>query len=807
MLNITCIGTVVQTSTHHGAMFGKPVIYPDNYTVERAVFSSSQQPAAQASKPTFTYKAPFTTSALASRDEPYFTATIRWVKGQPTFTITRSDNPTDKTYTDSKSATTAWRKALEDAIKDFPGRQAQLPAPADSKSKLQVNGIRLYGLHLKDVHDELLALPGGQAALDAAAAAASSTAALATSTVTAVAAELDACSTSLLSSYGSQSPSQSQAKTQRRHTISPTPKSSAKPPAEAHSSARSSKRRTTPSCRASVDKDASPAASTAGLGTTAIIRSQPLTDGAAIIPEKRRRTRRPKGLDEATATPESIAAIGGEAAAIMAAPPVKRRRTSSKKSLETARAPAVAPAPVSVTVVCPDCGSGDTPFCATTGRPHLPPPCTSCGLTTAFCPVAGQPHAGAVQRANRQRGEVHLPGAARKPRRRVSKQPPGANAAAGARGEVTAVTVAGTEDADGSAVDAGNGAVAARKPRRKRLRADDEAKQASVNGADASAVGAMEKPARTRRARKTKDWAAAAAPPSESFAEGTKAIRGDTAVASPAAVVVEAPPAPAEEPAYTYPLLRPPLTLREHHKATHLLQESWKVHYGDGPVLPAAVAAVPLGLVPAKRVAAAGANRRRKGHGGAAGGGAGGEEGKQSDDDEDGEEEETGGTRAKDGDDDGDSNGDRDTAKSGLSSAVGSPTSTAVAAVAVPTMVHPLEVTQLSTSVAGKRLSRFLVQYTSERTFLDLLKNSSSAADGCAGRKAPKRPAQQTAAGGDTGAEGEGDGGARTTADDGDGKHVVEASGASPTEEQQESVMREADAVDDAVPPTATASS
>lgn len=779
MLNITCIGTVVQTSTHHGVMFGKPVIYPDGYTMERAVFSSSKQPAAQAPKATFAYKAPSTTSAVVLKDEPYFTATIRWVSGQPTFTITRSDSPTDKTYTDSKSATTAWRKALEDAVKDFPGRQAQLPVPADPKSKLQVNGIRLYGLHLKDVHDELLPLPGGQAALDAAAA---SAAARATSTVTAVAAELDARSTSLLSSHGSRS--QSPTKTQPCHTTSPTPKSTSKQPAEAHSSARSSKRRTDPSRRASVDKDASPAASTAGVSATVIIGSQPLTDGAAIIPEKRRRTRRPKGLDEATATPESIAAIGGETAAIMTAAPVKRRRTSSKKSLGTARALAVAPAPVAVTVVCPDCGSGDTPFCATTGKPH----------------------AGAVQRENRQRGEVHLPGAARKLRRRASKQPLGAHAAAGAGGEVKAVIVTGAED-DGSAVDAGNVAAAARKPRRKRLRADNEAKQASGDGPGASADGTKEKPTRARRARKTKDGTAAAAPSSESLAEGTTVIRGDTAVVSPVAVVVEAPPVPAEEPAYTYPPLRPPLTLREHHKAAHLLQESWKVQYGDGPVLPAAVAAVPLALVPAKRVAAAGANRRRKGHGGAAVGGAGGEEGKQSDDDEDGGEEETGGARSKDGDDDGDPNVDKDTAKSGLSSAVGSPTSTAVAAVGVPTMVHPLEVTQLATSVAGKRLSRFLVQYTSERTFFDLLKNSSSAADGSAGRKTPKRPSQQTSAGGDAGAGGEGDGKAHTIANDGDEKHAVEVSGASPTGEQQASVMREANAVGSAVSSTATASS
>ncbi|CAJ1028187.1 hypothetical protein Q4I30_004770 [Leishmania utingensis] len=776
MLNITSIGAVVQSSTYCGAMFGKPIIYPDGYTIERAVFAPAQA-AAQAPKPTFTYKAPFTTSAAAMKDELYFTATIRWVKGYPTFTIARSDNPAEKIYTDIKSATTAWRKALEDAVKDFPGRQADLPVLSDSKSKLQVNGIRLYCLHLKDVHDELVALPGGQAAFDAAAAAA---AAPASSAVAADAAELDTRSTSLLSAPGSQSQSQSKARGHR--AVSPVPKSYAKGPTEAPSSAHSSKKRATPSRRASVDKDASSTASTASLSVTATIGSQPLKNGVAIGPAKRRQMPKLKGL-QAAVTTESTAVTSGETAASMDSLSVKRRRTPSNK-----RDPETKLAPAAVVVVCPDCGLGGTPFCATTGKPHLPPPCIKCGLTTAFCPATGQPHSGAVQRENRQRGEVHLPGAARKPWRRVSKQPLGAHAAAGTGGEVTAGTMIATQDGDGSAVDAGEGAGADKKPRRKRLRAEGGSRQRSSGGADVSTDGTKEKRARASRSRKAKDRALVSAPSTDPLAKGIEAIKGDAIAAS---VVVDAPP-PVEVLVHTYPPLRPPLTLREHHKAAHLLQESWKAQYGDGPVLPAAVGAVPLALVPAKRVAAAGANRRRRGRGGgAASDGASGEEVRQSDDGEGGEGKETRVARVKSGGyDDGDANSGTDTTKSGVCSTVGSPTSTTATAPAIPTMVHPLEVTQLATSVVGKRLSRFLLQYTSERTLFDLLKSSSAAADGGAGKKTPKQPVQQTSAGGETGAGGEGN-----------GEHAVDVSGASPREESQESVTHEVDGIDGAVPP------
>ncbi|KAG5476390.1 hypothetical protein LSCM1_04093 [Leishmania martiniquensis] len=770
MLNITSIGTVVPSATYCGTMFGKPIIYPDGYTIERSVFAPPEAEA-HALKPVFTYKASTGTWAATTSGELHFTATIRWVSGRPTFSITRSDNPAEKTYTDGKSATSAWRKAFEDAVKDFPARQVELAAPMDPKHKLRVNGIRLYCLHLKEVCDELLALPGGRVAFEAAAAA--SCAAPASSAVAVVASEIDARSTSLRSASGSQPLSQE--RTQRHRATSPMPKSCTKAPAEALGSARSSKRRATPSRCASVAKDASPSASVVSVGTAANIGGEPLAEGEGVGSTKKRRARQPKGVDKAAATAASTPAISGEAAGSMAAAPVKRQRTSSnKRGQEAPGAPSAVPPRLDVVVVCPECGLSGTTFCAATGKLHLPPPCMTCGLTTAFCPVTGHPHHVAAHRENRQRGEVHLPGAARRPRRRVAKQPPDMQAAALLDDEVTVVAAQG--GGSGAAVVVGEGEEgASKKTRRRRLRVEDATTQAPGNGADAT-----EKPTRARRARKVKDGAVSATQSSETLAERAEAAKGDAAAGSCTAVVLEGAPARVEEQAYMYPPLRPPLTIREHHKAAHLLQESWRAQYGDGPVLPAAVAAVPLALVSVKRIAAAVANRRRKGRGEAAGG-ASGEEVRQSDDDEGGEE--NGGATVKGGGDNGDD--DKDTAKSGLSSAVGTPASTAAAALPVSTMVHPLEVTQMATSVAGKRLSRFLVQYTSERTLFDLLKSSSATGDSGAGRKAPKRPAEPTLAGGNSVDAGAGDKGnwePHTVVENGDEEHPEGAPGASPSE-------------------------
>ncbi|KAG5501842.1 hypothetical protein JKF63_04112 [Porcisia hertigi] len=791
MLSIVSIGTVVPSSTHYGTMLGKPIIYPDGYTIERFVFSSSKA-AAQGSKPAFIYKAPSDASVATTKEELYFTATIRWVQEQPTFTITRSDNPAWKLYHDTKSPTTAWRKAFEDAAKDFPDRQAELLVPTDSKSKVQVNGIRLYGLHLKEVHDELVTLPGGQRAFDAAAAAASAAAAQAPLVVTAVAEELDARSTSLLSSPDPQSQSQSQSKTKRGRTVSPMPKVSPKAFAEKPNSTRSSKRQRTPSCRASLDKDASQAASTASLVVLSPADHPPTKDGAAKAPAKKPQPRKQKGAGKAAAaiTTESTAAVSGDTAASTTVAPVKRRRTSSKTVN-----PKIALSSVAPVAPCPRCGLSGTAFCAATGHPHLPPPCTTCGLSTSFCPVTGQAHTGTAQRENRQRGEVHLPGVARKPRRLVSKRLPEIQEAADASAEVTEVAVISTQDGSGSAADSEKRAETTKKPRRKRLRAGNEAKQVLEDGVDVPADGTAEKPARVRRIRKTTGGAVAAAPSSEPQVADNEAIKADTGIdSSTTIVVVEAPPAPEEEQEYKYPPLRPPLTIREHHKAAQLLQESWKEQYGDGPILPAAVAAVPLPLVPAKRVAAAGPNRRQRGRSGVANGGAGGgEEGKQSDDDNgDGGEDETDGARAQGGDD----NADREACKNGLRNTAGSPTLTTAAPLPTPTMVHPLEVTQLATSVAGKRLSRFLVQYTSERTLFDLLKNS-AAADGGAGKKASKPLTQKVSAGGDAVGGAESDREAHTTRGDDGPEPTVDTPDASLAEEERQGSATRGTDVDD----------
>lgn len=72
--------------------------------------------------------------------------------------------------------------------------------------------------------------------------------------------------------------------------------------------------------------------------------------------------------------------------------------------------------------ICPDCGHGDTPFCAVTGAPHLPPTCPNCGLSSAYCPMTGKPHLGAIVREGRQRGEVQLPHSSSAPRKRRRKE-------------------------------------------------------------------------------------------------------------------------------------------------------------------------------------------------------------------------------------------------------------------------------------------------------------------------------------------------------------------------------------------------
>lgn len=817
MLKVTSIGAVVPDTTHHGVNLGKPILYPDGFAVERAVFVAAGAPAA--SKVSLAYKDPTGSAAaapVASDGEPYFTGAIHWVDGQPNFSVSRSDRPVDRTYTDTLSATTVWRKALEDAEADFPSRAAELQVPRNAKGRFQISGIRLYGLHMREVIAELASLPGGQAALDAAVAAAAATASSATAAPSLSTAELDGQSTSLLSAPGSRSQSQSNAK--RSRAVSPEPKASTKAKPSASSAARGSKSRATTSRPASVET----VPSSAGVSVISIGDTQPLAEAALLSPVKTKRRTAAKKAEAASA--EASAPAAADEGSGAAAAPAKRRRTSSRKRIDDADAstPAAAPAPAApsssssaarAVVLCPDCGLAGTPFCATTGRPHLPPPCSSCGLTTAFCPITGEPHAGTVLRENRQRGEVHLPGATRKPRRRLSAGTAGS--AAPPAGAMAEVTVVSTQDGNGadapgsapaaSASSAADTAGAAKKPRRKRARAEgEEGQAASVSGAEPGGEGAAtttardgaapEKAGRGRRPRKTKSGDTAAAAADAAVTEGTAPADGAEPVRPAEAVAAPPPPPPppAEEPAYTYPPLRPPLTTRERNKAVHLLQEGWKAQYGDGPVLPPAVAAVPLALVPARRPAATQRGKKGRGSGGAGGGGA-------PNADEDEEAEETGQPHPHaDGEAGAEEGDDREPGKSGLSSAVGSPASTTIAA--LPSMVHPLEVTQFSTSAAGKRLSRFLVQYTSERTLFDLLRNAAAAAGATAGagRKPGKAGTSATATAAGTAAASTEAGAA------GEAEHIGDT--AEPLVEGQERMAPppgedgEADAADVAVP-------
>ncbi|KAK7201208.1 hypothetical protein NESM_000182400 [Novymonas esmeraldas] len=777
MLTVLALGTPVPSTTHHGVMFGKSVIFPDGYSIERPVLSPAHTTSA-VTRPTFAHKVP---SASPREGELYFTASIRWAAGQPTFTVHRSDKPAEQTYT-SKSATTVWRQALEDAVADFPGRQAELPVPFDAKAKLQVNGIRLYGLHLKDVQDELMELPDGRAAYEAAAAA-NARAALATSTArgaagpasaaaTLVEAELDTRSASLLSAPQSQS----QTGASRSRATSPKPKKSPKAAAVPSASVPSSRQRITPSRRASVDKDAASSGAVVGpVSVSSDSRSPEHGAASPAAPSKKRQSRKPSVIVEAVAqtdVPTAAAAAAAAAAPPTTAAAARRSRVSGKKtatgdSAASAATSAAPPAAV-VVMVCPDCQQGGTPFCAATGKPHLPPPCTACGLTTAFCPINGQPHTGAVQRENRQRGEVHLPGTARKPRRRLPKSAPASTAPTDAvAGEVI---VLATQDADNGVPGSQDAAsLVMAKPRRKRARVEAGEAPASATTADAPTPdGAAPKPGRSRRPRKAKEEVAVAAPSEEAPLGGGGGGGGDDDS------LAKAEPAAVEEPAYTYPPLRPPLTIRERHRAAHLLQEAWKAQYGDGPVLPASVAALPLALVPVKRSAAAtaGTIRRKRARSGAAAGdgggdGATGEGGRQSDHDEDAPAD---ATHAKH-DEAAAEEDHHETARSDPSSAVGSPTSHAAA---MPTLAHPLEVTQMGTSVAGKRLSKFLLQYTSERALFDLLRSAAAAAGGPIKRVVKQKSAPRTAAA---------DGGGGETAELGDQEHVGEAPAASPTED------------------------
>ncbi|KPA86827.1 hypothetical protein ABB37_00882 [Leptomonas pyrrhocoris] len=765
MLQVVSMGEIVQDPACYAVLAGKPIVFPDHYTINRAVFVSPTSNA----KPTLLYKDTSTGDAAAAMDKPFFVATVTVIAATADtdgatlhFHIIRSDNPTEKVYKATKSATTVWRVALEDAARDFPDQKEQLLATCDSQGRLQVNGVRFYGLHMKEVQEELMALPGGAAAFQNAAAA----------MVAAKQQHQQQTGHDHTSPPASQ-PSQATTKAAKKKLSSPSP-SRVVPKAKPASRKRTSR-------PTSADMAASPA-STNGVTVTSVVEdvpsvsnSQPPPVVAVVTPTKTKRPRKPKADGAAASHEPSVTvreAIEGTEDVSGAALPAKRRRPSVKQN-STMNSSGVGVAPASApAAVCPACGLAGTPFCAATGKPHDVPPCPACGLHTAFCPVSGQPHAGAMQRENRQRGEVHLPGTSRKPRRKAAAGKAGPPAAIDE--SVAEVTVVSTQDGSGNLA-SGDAATQQKQPRKRRVRTPSTAEgsgAAEGGAADALAVAATaqgDAPARTRRGRKRVKEEAAAATAAVASASGnaTDPAGGATSTAAAtsangAAAMPAAPPVVlegdqslfelAKESIYLYPPLRPPLSTREHHKAALLLQESWKAQYGEGPVLPPAVAAVPLAFVAVKR--AVGAAEAR---GGRATASKGRRRGRGGDDDAAPTttvKEEEGNHKINDNESAKVSNPDdaRDAAaqeppaegtegeenRTARSSAVGSPTTASTASAALPSMVHPLEVMQLSSSAAGKRLVRFLLQYASERSQFDLLR-SNAAAVAAAGGGAEKK--------------------------------------------------------------------
>jgi len=127
------------------------------------------------------------------------------------------------------------------------------------------------------------------------------------------------------------------------------------------------------------------------------------------------------------------------------------------------------------------------------------------------------------------------------------------------------------------------------------------------------------------------------------------------------------------------------LSHAEQIKAEKLFLADWRDHPSPTVLLPAA-AALPLPFVVRKRVSALAASRKKKG-------------------------EEAHHPSALEG---GDEDGDKYTGSSASPSLA--PTK------GMPQMVHPLEIPDVLNSVQGKRFTKYLIHYTSERSKLDRIR-------------------------------------------------------------------------------------
>lgn len=673
MIRIKALGSIV-----HGAEFvtciqGKPFLIPVGYEIERPVFdetlpedhsddngnNNNKKKRKNPSEIVLAFKAG--EGEGPKSDALFFTATIDKVGGpgtgsteRPRYTVTRSDDPARKRYTSDKAMRSAWRLAVAEAERDFPDKKDKTIGTRDAKGVLQVNGMRLFALSYNEVALEINALPGAPAALEAFARPphGSSPADGADATAEAVEPRVDedAADAPLTSQGTAKAP---------------------RPPRVPLVTAEGGRKRTSRSSSGQAVAAARGAAAEGG-------------DGNAVSPPSSQKKRGGRSAASAPQTQDTAEVVVEDREE--GQPPLKKRARKLSAKGSDAAGPVGPPAPPAA---CPDCGLVGTPFCAATGTPHPPPVCALCGLSTAFCPVSGHPHAGPPARLNRQRGEVHLPSRASARR----KKPAAVHAAAAASEDgVAEVTVIATQEDGGTRPAGKRGA--------KRMRASGDAEEEAPPSAQEEGAAPAAKKLRGKRGA------------AKSTTADTAPSAGQTTLDASVVPIPEDPLPPKE---YKYAPLRPPLSASEQHRAAHLQAKRWK-EKPEQEGCPPHIAALHLPLVAYRspRPAAAAASARRKKKGDAAGG------------DEVDNEEETGKEPRCEEDNGNDEDDDKDKAKKEDDESMASTKKERKASLPSVVMVHSLEVPDAATSASGKRFLRFLQQYTSERTKGDLLRAAAS---------------------------------------------------------------------------------
>lgn len=408
----------------------------------------------------------------------------------------------------------------------------------------------------------------------------------------------------------------------------------------------------------------------------------------ATATRKRQRSEKAKKKEEA----EKEETEANETADKGEKPPPKRRRKKASDAetpapVPTAAAADAVPPAAAPSLACPDCGLTNTPFCAATGKRHaVAAPCPLCGLTTTYCAMTGKPHEGSGQAA----------GAVKKTRKRsTAKAAAATEAAATVPTEVQEEgTVVGSQKKSGR-----KGTPKEKSPKKeKNTEAKKERKPRAKKGS-ATASAPTPSPATTGEAAEAGAAAAAPQPPVPDTNTLLSFLR---------------PQEPEVPKAYEYPPLRPPLSASDHHKSAALLAKSLKEKEeqseGGAGLAPALSSQIPFQMRLVKKTVTRG-RRKKSAVAGAAAAAADNDNGNNNEGDN--EEDNTRGETSEKTHDEG-------------------PVSTSG-------FVHPLEVFNVGTSAAGKRLVKFLTQYTSERAMADALRAASKSATAASGATPSKK--------------------------------------------------------------------